>query len=163
MAKVSSRGPVPKRSDAKAGHRSAAELEVTKAPSGAVINAPTPMPKPNPKWHILATAWYRSLEKSGQTYFYEPSDWMAAVVLAEQLSREMLPKPILITNADGSTELEWVEQAMNGASLNALLKGWTDLLVTEVARRRAAIELQKGPSADEAVPAPLMTLLEKLG
>ena len=107
------------------------------------------MPKPNPKWHTIATAWYRSLEKSGQTYFYEPSDWMAAVVLAEQLSREMLPKPILITNADGSTELEWVEQAMNGASLNALLK--------------AAIELQKGPSADEAVPAPLMTLLEKLG
>lgn len=84
-------------------------------------------------WHPLARDWYRSLAESGQSAFYEPSDWQTARVLAELLSRAL----------------------QRGRVTAALIERWqagaTDLLTTEGARRRARLELQRAeePEAGE--------------
>lgn len=153
----SERGPIPKRSDQKAGHRSAEELAVTKAAAAR----DTSIPEPNPRWHPLAKSWYLSLAASGQNYFYEPSDWTTALLLAEHIHREMSPKPLVLRGAEGMPDtIEWVEMPMLGASLNAFLKGCTDLMVTEAGRRRASIELQRGESTEQKIDERFDALVE---
>ena len=39
--------------------------------------------------HPVARAWYDSLASSGQSDYYEPSDWAAAVYVAEAISRNL--------------------------------------------------------------------------
>lgn len=138
------RGPVPKRADAKAGHRTKAELEVDVAPTGAAAEQPAPPDH----WHPYAKAWYASLLDSGQSYFYERSDWLYAIILGEQIHRELSPKPIKIADADGGERLEFVKQPIPGNSLSAIQKGMTDLLVTEAARRRAQVNLKRAAEDD---------------
>jgi hypothetical protein len=41
-----------------------------------------PRPKADPKWKPEARSWYNSLELSGQSEFYEASDWATAVAAA---------------------------------------------------------------------------------
>jgi hypothetical protein len=41
-----------------------------------------PIPGVNPKWKPEAQSWFRSLKLSGQSEFYEPSDWATAVAAA---------------------------------------------------------------------------------
>lgn len=140
------RGPVPKRADAKAGHRSKAELEVDAAPTATPV--PTAPPAPE-YWNSYVKAWYESLIESGQSYWYERSDWMTAIIIGEQMHRELSPKPIKLTSEDGSEYLEWVKQPIPGPSLSAIQKGWTDLLTTEAARRRAQINLRRAELDDD--------------
>lgn len=85
------------------------------------------------QWHPLARDWYRSLAESGQSKFYEPSDWQTARVLAELLSRAL----------------------QRGKVTAALIERWqvgaTELLTTEGARRRVRVELDaKGGDEEEA-------------
>lgn len=42
-----------------------------------------PRPAANPQWHPQARSWYNSLALSGQSEFYEASDWATAVVAAQ--------------------------------------------------------------------------------
>jgi|SRR5215469_6637266 len=42
-----------------------------------------PIPQPNPDWHPTAQSWFRSLALSGQSEFYEASDWATAVLAAD--------------------------------------------------------------------------------
>jgi hypothetical protein len=42
-----------------------------------------PRPAANPSWHPQARSWYNSLALSGQSEFYEASDWSTAVVAAQ--------------------------------------------------------------------------------
>lgn len=81
-------------------------------------------------WHPLARDWYRSLGESGQSVYYEPSDWQTARVLAELLSKALRA---------GRVTAALIERWQSGA---------TELLTTEGARRRAQIELQR-PTEDE--------------
>lgn len=88
-------------------------------------------------WHALARSWYRSLARSGQARFYEPSDWEMARWCAELMTLALeAPKP---------------------APLVAQVRGlMTDLLVAEGPRRRALIELERqnpgsGATGDEVV------------
>lgn len=120
---MGSRGPVPKRSDRRLGHVTKAEQEaVTRAPAAA---APA-TPAPDPEWHLVAQEWFRSLAESGQSQFYEASDWATARYVAEGMSR----------NLDGGRFSAQLFAAVNSAMSN--------LLVTEGDRRRVRLELQRG-------------------
>ena len=125
---MGARGPVPKRSDQRLGHRAKAEAEkITAAPAAAVVKAPDP----DPLWHPLARDWFVSLAESGQSRFYEASDWQTARVWAEVLSRQL--------SADKLSAV--MVQAWAGSA--------GELLTTEGARRRAQLELQRGGQSDE--------------
>lgn len=136
------RGPAPKRSDQRRRrNQSEGPQELTKAPAG---DAPE-VPVADPEWHPSAVRWYASLEASGQSRFYEASDWSAAWLLAESMSRELKPQPVV--DKDGN--VSWVSFPPKAASLAAWLKGMSVLLATEGDRRRAAMELQRPASGDE--------------
>lgn len=74
-------------------------------------------------WHITAKRWFRSLKKSGQNVFYEPSDWAYAQLAADLLSSEMKrekPRAVMVSQ---------------------ILSMMDNLLTSEGARRRVRIEL----------------------
>ena len=114
------RGPVPKRSDQRARRN--------KQPEGAQVVqiATTSQVKPpaeDKSWHITAKRWFRSLKKSAQQEFYEPSDWAYAQLAADLLSAEMArekPRAVMISQ---------------------ILTMMDNLLTSEGARRRVRIEL----------------------
>lgn len=138
---MGSRGRVPKRRDAIHGHRTKAELAaVDKAPGADVVEKP----EADADWHPVARRWFDALAESGQSYFYEPSDWATAYLMAESLSRDLSPQFVgFRTTGRDQTEAEYASIPLKGASLSAYLKAMTDLLVTEGARRRASVELQR--------------------
>lgn len=128
---MGTRGPIPKRSNERMGHRSKAELAaVTKVPGAQRVT----VPRVNPKWHPIAKRWYRALKESGQSQFYEPSDWAAAYYVAEAMTRNL--------------EAGRFSAQMFAAIWSAM----NDLLTTEGDRRRVQIELQRG-GPDPEVPA----------
>ena len=125
MSKVP--GPLPKRA-AQRRRRNQPDREVTSA-AGAVD---VTMPEPDASWHPAALAWYRSLAESGQSVWYQPSDYATAWVLAEVLSRALeRPRPF-------------------GLLIQAWASGAAELLATEGSRRRVRVELERsgGPDAD---------------
>jgi hypothetical protein len=138
---VGERGPPPKRADQRRRHTKQEDQPDT--PPGA---ANVEIPDPDPEWHAVAKLWYRSLADSGQSIYYEPSDWAMAFLLAESMSRDLEPQAIGIAERTGEAVFERVP--LKGASLSAYLKGMTALLVSEADRRRASIELQRTPPAD---------------
>lgn len=126
---MGSRGPSPKRSDQRR-RRNKPEVEVTEAAGAAVVDAPSA----DDGWHPVARRWFESLGESGQSVFYEPSDWATAQVVAESMSRDLLR-----VDEDGQ------QVPISGASMSAYLKAMSMLLVTEVDRRRASVELKRPP------------------
>lgn len=141
---MGSRGPVPKRSDQRHGHRSKAErAAVDQAPAAAEVK----VPPVSEEWHPLARAWYESLGRSGQRVFYEPSDWATARLIAESLSRDLKPQPVGVDKETGEAVMAVIP--LKGASLAAYLKAMASLLVTEADRRRASIELQRPEPSGE--------------
>lgn len=154
------RGPIPKRSDQKHGHRTKAELAaVTKVETqGVVADAPAA----DESWHPIALAWYESLRSSGQAVFYQPSDWATAVLVAESMSRDLRPQVVGITDS-GMTVTEVIP--LKGASLGAYLRAFGVLMVTEGDRRRLQIELS-APKADadlDAADGVVTSLMSRLG
>lgn len=122
------RGPVPKRSEESLGHKTKAEKSAVTKSSGA---AEVPVPEADPRWHSIARQWYESLAESGQSRYYEPSDWWTAQYLAEAMSR----------NLDSDR--------FSAQLFAAVMAGATELMTTEGARRRLRLELQR-PQPDEA-------------
>lgn len=140
---MGSRGPVPKRSEERRRQNKPATPsgEVTQAPAAEGVTAP----EPNGEWHEVAHRWYLSLSASGQSRFYEPSDWATAYLIAESISRDLMPQVVGITER-GDAVFESIP--LKGASLSAYLKAFGNLLATEGDRRRASIELQRGQVVD---------------
>lgn len=137
------RGPAPKRSEQRRRTNTPVQ-PITKAPAMAA----TPM-RSSSKWHPVAKRWFDSLAKSGQSKFYTSSDWATAYLIAESISRELMPRPVSLgEDAEGKTVVVSVEFPPRGAALSAWLKGMTALLATEGDRRRMQLELQR-----PAVPA----------
>jgi len=121
-ALMGSRGPVGKRAAERMGHRTKAE----KAQTDTVeIVGEVEVPEPDPGWHPVAADWYKSLAESGQSRFFEPSDWRAAFYVAEVMTKNL-------TASRFSSELfKGVWAAMN------------DLLSTEGSRRRVRLEIER--------------------
>lgn len=136
-------GPVPKRSTQRRRRNSPAGGQVTTAPAAPAV---TP-PKANSKWHPAAKRWFSSLAESGQSQFYEPSDWSTAYLIAESISRELKPRPVTIGESTVMTHVP-----PKGAAMTAWLRAMSSLLVTEGDRRRVSLELQR-PDTGETTPA----------
>jgi hypothetical protein len=99
------------------------------------------IPAADKNWHSLAIAWYESLAKSGQSGFYEPSDWAAARYVAELMSRGL-------------------ERSHPSAQLFSSLWGaMGDLLTTEAQRRRLRVEVER-ELGEAPVPAGVTALDE---
>lgn len=126
------RGPVGKRIGDRLGH-------VTKAEKAAVsqvdVSGAVKVPPASQTWHPIARDWYRSLKDSGQSRYFEPSDWQAARLVAHEMTR-MLSMPMT-----------------DGPTLGKLWAAMGDLLTTEASRRRVKIEINRKPLS--AVPAPV--------
>lgn len=92
--------------------------------------------------HRIAIDWYESLKTSGQSQFFEPSDWAAAVYVCEAMSRN------LNQGARFSSQLFGTVWAAMG-----------ELLTTEGARRKARLEVER--AAQEAPKAPGVTAIDE--
>ena len=145
-------GPVPKRSEQRR-RKNAPVRPVKKAPAAAASKTKSGRPPCNSKWHVVARRWYMSLEESGQSVFYEPSDWALAYLIAESISREMKPQPMF--NPLTGEKVGEVERPPKGSSLAGWLKAMTSLLVTEGDRRRLQIELQQSAEPEAEAPSPV--------
>ncbi|MDH2392329.1 hypothetical protein QCN29_26840 [Streptomyces sp. HNM0663] len=124
---MGARGPVPKRTDQRR-RRNKDGGPVATAQSGTA--AEPEQPSADGDWHPAAARWYASLAESGQSRFYEPSDWAQAWVWADLLSRQLFSE-----RPSAQMVAAWSAAA-------------TELLTTEGARRRARLELERAGSAD---------------
>ena len=121
------RGPAPKRSTERHGHRATADKPAQVEQAGEVE-----VPEADDSWHSTAAHWYASLPNSGQSRFYEPSDWANAHFCAGLMSQALLDEKV-------------------NAQLIAQIRGlMTDLLVTEGARRRVSLEIVRKPADQQA-------------
>ena len=144
-------GPPPKRSDQRRRKNTPAAGEPRKvADLGEVVK-----PIPDEGWHSAARIVWDSLASSGQSTYYASSDWAAAWVLCESISREMSPQPMVVGRGENSF-VEMVSLPPKGASLSAWRATMAGLLMTEGDRRRAALEIDRVPvgSVGES-PAPV--------
>lgn len=117
------RGPVPKRADERLGHGRSRDAEIATAPA----TVPSAIPEAHADWHPVIQAWFHALATSGQSIFYQDSDWRLAEWAAERESRNLL-------------------SSRPSAQASALfLSVQSDLLVSEGARRRVRVELRREP------------------
>ena len=154
-------GPLPKRSSERR-RRNKVPGETVVQRTGAV-----PVPAAPKDLHSIARRWYLSLKKSGQSDWFEPSDWAAALVLAQKLSSHFAADSFairlcalaarLIAGPEAKTEIaaELVEMSLNtprgsAAEFGVIWAGMEALLTTESARRRARIEVERGLAEAEA-------------
>jgi hypothetical protein len=120
---MGARGPAPKRSTERHGHRAKDDVPEQVEQAGEVE-----IPEPEGTWHPTAAAWYASLEWSAQSRFYEPSDWQNAHYCA------------------GLMSLTLTEEKVNAQLVSQVRGLMTDLLVTEGARRRVGLEVVRKPA-----------------
>jgi len=126
---MATKGPVPKRSDQRHGHRAKADADnITRITETDEIFGP---PLDLEGVHPLASDWYDGLRRSAQADLFQPSDWSTARVWTELLSRALnqgdRPSAVLVA---------------------AWASGATELLTTEGARRRMRLELDRPQKAD---------------
>lgn len=119
---VGVRGPVPKRSEDRRGHHSRDERPPIKSAPAGKRHRP---PAASKEWHPIAVRLYNSAKKSGQSAFYEASDWAMLYSLCDDLSY-------------------YKSQAKrSGQMLASVMSGLSSLLLTEGDRRRVQIELEQ--------------------
>jgi hypothetical protein len=131
-------GPIPKRSEERR-RRNKPETPQDKVE----VTGKVPIPRADSKWHPIAKRLYRSLQDSGQAKFYEPSDWAAAQLICESLSRDLSEQFVGIAEKTG--EAMYATIPLKGASLAAYLKAFAALGVSEGDRRRIGIEVTRKP------------------
>jgi len=162
------RGPIPKRSEERRRrNKDGAEVLVVNLDDTLAEEVEIPAPpmrthevdketgeevelaEPEYEWHPTALEWYLSLTRSGQAIFYEQSDWATAYLLAEQLHRNLEPRPVQIgEDSEGQPVFKWMPMPMPGTTLSAMLKGMAALMTTEGERRRLRIELDRKRQRD---------------
>ena len=126
---MGARGPIPKRSDQRV-RRNKPEGGIDKVEAIGVVRAPQlGFVEPHP----LTEDLFRSLAESAQSRYYEPSDYeMARSVLffLDQQFKSSRPSAQMVA---------------------ALFSQLTDLLVTEGARRRVRLEVERQQSGGEVL------------
>lgn len=120
------RGPIPKRTDARLGHRSKSEKD---SADRMALPSTVEQPPVDPNWHEVARDWYESLAESGQARFYEPSDWSAARYVAAVMTRNL-----------SATKF-------NGQLFSGVWSAMNDLMTTEGSRRRLKLEIERAPDS----------------
>lgn len=129
------RGPVGKRSETltRRNKTDEAGVEVKKAPASTTVKPPAE----DRDWHRVIKAWYRSLKTSGQSKFYEDSDWQAARFTAHYASSVLKAAE----NKDNPSPLR-------SASIRQIWSMMGDLMSTEASRRRVRVELIRPGAGD---------------
>lgn len=120
-------GPLPKRSD-ELIRRNVPDVAVTK------ITAIGPVDVPDlnlGEVHPLVKDLYESMRDSGQSKYYEPTDWQYARLTLYVLNE------MLLTEGIGAMKL---------AAVNTML---TNLLLTEGDRRRVRIEVERNQNQEQ--------------
>jgi len=157
---MATRGPMPKRPEERRRRNKSETPQTT-----VEMRGPVEVPPPRRTWHKIAIEMYESLETSGQSQFFEPSDWALAQVLAESLSRDLKPQVIdvvdkITTDADGTSTVEpkvvKAYQPLKGANLAAYLKAFAGLGVSEGDRRRIGITIKR--ETDKPALAPVTAM-----
>jgi hypothetical protein len=120
--------PVPKRNAERRRRNLESRADVAKR-SGSV-----PVPPASRGLHPVAHRWYAALARSGQSDYFEPSDWAAALYVAEAIT-------VNLASVKFSAQLFAVVWA-----------AMQDLLTTEQARRRARIEVERDIADQENRP-----------
>lgn len=137
-------GPPPKRSDQRRRVNKPVGVQVVKAAAGANIT----WPQPDPDWNPIAQRWFEAIRTSGQVQFFEQTDVETAYFVAEMMHRNLSSGKV------------------NGQLFSAVMSAMGDLLVTEGARRRARIELERASGEDpeeQAAVADFAAYQRKLG
>ena len=146
---MAAHGPVPKRKE-ELRRRNKPETPIDKVDAVG----PVTIPSADSKWHPIARRIYESLKPSGQSKFYEPSDWAAAYLLAESMSRDLKPQMVAFDEVKGKVIRACVP--LKGASLAAYLKAFAALGVTEGDRRRMGVEIDRKPPEPELASVSVM-------
>lgn len=122
-------GPPPKKSSERR-RRNKTETPVSTIKTSGSVAAPAE----DQSWHPIAKRWWRSLKASPQHAYYQASDWAAAWLTAETMTRMLRAERL-------SAQLMTQVWSMMG-----------DLLTTEGQRRRLRIEIERElPGADASV------------
>lgn len=136
------RGPVPKRSSERR-RRNEDGGPVQKGVAAKVVTVPVA----DDEWHPIALRWYGALAESGQSRYFEPSDWAQAGFVAEAMSR-------LLSAGRFSAQLF---SAVDSATVR--------LMATEADRRRLRLELEREQPSDpdaDAADATVTDLMARL-
>lgn len=86
-------------------------------------------PPASREWHPIAKRLWKAMGESGQSRFYEPSDWAVAYSLMDDLSHYK------------------AGAKRSGQMLQTIMSSLSSLMLTEGDRRRLQIELSR-PSAE---------------
>ena len=117
---MGTRGPVPKRDDERK-RTNERPMETTRAVGAAEVK----QPRGDGDWHPIVKKLWKAMGESGQSQFYEPSDWAIAYSTMDDLS-------------------DYKRQARRSpAMLQVIMSSLSNLLVTEGDRRRVQIELSR--------------------
>lgn len=119
------RGPAPKR-DAQRRRKNKPAVPTQKV----VAEGKVEIPAPSEEWDPIAKDWYASLRTSGQSRYFEPSDWQAARYVAEAMTKNLNAKQF------------------SAVLFAAVWSALGELLTTEGARRRVRMEVERVASAD---------------
>ncbi|GIE98941.1 hypothetical protein [Paractinoplanes rishiriensis] len=124
------RGPVPNRSEDLARPRERKGKDIVTVTKG--VARPSWIPDPDPGWHPIARQLWDALAVSGQSDFYQQSDWALAFSLCDDLSHyKNSPK-------------------RSGQMLQTIYAAMERLLVAEGDRRRVRIELDEPQDTGES-------------
>lgn len=131
-------GPIPDREENLARPRARKGSDEQEAKHG--LMRPTRIPRADGDWHPIAKQLFDSLKKSGQSDYYQQSDWAYAYSLCDDFSH-------FKKNSKRSAQMA-----------QTLYSALGNLLVTEGDRRRVRIELQE-PEPD-ATPASVLAIAD---
>lgn len=141
-------GPPPKREEERR-RRNKDVVPVEKVDIAELVGQDVEIPVADPDWHGAARSVYESFTRSGQAIFYEPSDWSFIYVTCENLSRLLMPQPIVVTDEEGNRTVEMHTVPMKGADFAAFIKAMGVVLATEGERRRSRIELERADAKNK--------------
>lgn len=127
---MGTRGPIPARDSELARPRSRNGRDAPETTRGT-SRKPT-IPRADSAWHPIAKTLYDSLKKSGQSDYYQQSDWAFAYSLCEDLSHYKN------------------QTRRSGQMLASIYSAMERLLVSEGDRRRVRIELTEPPSDEQS-------------
>lgn len=124
-------GPVPDRSSnlARPRERKGGKFKTDVITKGVAY--PVVIPDPDPDWHPIAHRMWEALQTSGQSAYYQNSDWAMAYSLCDDLS--------YYKNG----------YKRSGQMLQVIYTTFASLLVTEGDRRRLRIELEEPEEGQE--------------
>ena len=116
-------------------------------------------PEADEEWHPIAKQLYESMQHSAQRLYYEPSDWALAYLVCDHITRELNPKFVGFKKVmEGETlkgipilvdETVFESVPLTGGSLSAIMRALEKLMVTEVDRRKARVEIERGAAVED--------------